>query len=78
MADKIETAPFDEFNNSVACLISAMREVGRLPGGCRNDSNDEWWAQDFLAVERGLVERGLLLPRAEWEAVMKQEATGHE
>jgi len=64
----------DDFLNTVACLISAMREVGRVPGGPHNRDADTWWEQEFLATERNLVERGLLLPRAEWEAKMLEEA----
>lgn len=52
-----------DFVNDVACLIAAMREVGRVPSSAHNRHEDTWWSQEFLAVEKALVARGLLLPR---------------
>lgn len=73
MNDRAETSDADDFLNNAACLISAMREVNRVPGSSYNRSNDDWWEQEFLAVENALVERGVLLPRAEWIIKMQEE-----
>ena len=49
--------PGDPLLLDVAALVAAMREVGVTGDGT-------WFEQEFRAVERQLVERGLILPWA--------------
>lgn len=46
------------FINDVACLITAMREIGVTPEA--EPGKGFWWEQEFAAVERELVRRGLI------------------
>jgi hypothetical protein len=70
--DEQVALPGDEFQRLVACLVAAMREVGRIPGSAHNRHEDIWWEEEFRAVERRLIGMGLLLTLEETEARLRE------